>query len=117
MAPKSSKGKVTKAITTTKKASKAMLIKAPPLETRYPEQLNIIYSNHANFLLSGVDLSIDFGIKHPQIVKNKQKDVVQINSRIIMSIQQTKIFLSKLQGLVELYEKDFGKIVTEPKKK
>ncbi len=100
-----------------KKAKILKTTKAESLEVFYPEQLDIIYSNHANFLMSGVDLSIDFGTKHTQVVKNKPKNVVQVNSRVIMSIQQAKIFLSKIQGLLELYEKDFGEIVTEPKKK
>ncbi len=64
-----------------------------------------------------MDLTMDFGLRHNEIIKNKIKSTVQINSRIIMSPQHAKTLTVKLQDLIENYEKDFGEIKTEPKTK
>lgn len=103
--------------TTIKKTSRPKTKEIEQLEVFYPEQLNIFYSNHTNFVISNMDLTMDFGLRHNEIIKNKIKSTVQMNSRIIMSPQHAKTFLVKLQDLIEKYEKDFGEIKTEPKKK
>ena len=88
------------------------------LQIQYPENLPITYSSHAQMLVTNLDVTIDFGIRHFQSSgKNLTSAGVQINNRVIMSIQQAKVFSDKLSDLIKGYENDFGKILTEPKKK
>ena len=88
------------------------------LSINYPENLPITYSSHAQMVVSNLDVTIDFGIRHYESSgKNLTSAVVQINNRVIMSIQQAKLFSDKLSNLIKGYENDFGKIQTEPKKK
>jgi len=81
----------------------------------YPEQLSTQYTNSAHLVLSETDVTMDFGIK--SLDPGSQSIRVQINSRVMMSLQHTKVFLEKLTGLVGAYEKEFGTIVTKPKTK
>jgi hypothetical protein len=79
------------------------------LKISYPEQLQFFYSNYAHFTMSGFDLTIDFGIR--------QENNVQMSSRVIVSPQHAKAMVNRLSELLNQYEKDFGEIRTEPKKK
>ena len=88
------------------------------IQVKYPENLTVTYSSHAQMMVTNLDVTIDFGIRHIQSSgKDLTNAVIQINNRIIMSIQQAKLFSDKLSNLIKDYENDFGKILTEPKKK
>jgi len=84
----------------------------------FPEEVNTIYSNSAFFLMTDRDLTIDFGIRRPEMSPEDLSNApTQISTRIIMSPQHAKSFSDKLNDLIKGYEKDWGKIPTEPKKK
>jgi len=83
------------------------------LSVNYPENFPIIYSNFSSFRISAFDFTIDIGIRSD----DEKGASVQINSRIIMSIQHAKVFVSKMKDLIENYERDFGTIATQPRKK
>ena len=101
---------------TTKKTIKSKSIKKAELQTVYPEQLDVIYTNHSYFSMSPTDLTIDIGIMNTRPVAKELQAVVNVNARVVMSPQHAKVFLSKMKGILESYEKDFGTIRTEPKK-
>ena len=100
-----------------KKRNKPQPFKTVAPEICYPEQIVVVYSNFAIFTISNPDLTIDFGIGHNQKIGDKISSKVQMHTRVIMSPQQAKTFAEKVNGLIEQYEKDFGKIQTEPKTK
>lgn len=84
----------------------------------FPEKLDARYTNLAFLLMSDRDLLIDFGIRRPELgAEGKGNVPTEIHTRIMMSPQHAKNFLGRLQHVVEMYEKDFGEIVTSPKKK
>ena len=85
------------------------------IEVLYPEDLCAIYVNHAQFLMTATDLNIDIGVLRPD--PKGKKATVLINTRLTMSPQHAKLFLLKMQQVLDGYEKDFGKIPTKPKKK
>ena len=101
----------------TKRQEKSESFINEKLDVRYPEQLNTIYSNFSSFTLTNSDLTIDFGIRHSQKIKNKPISTVHMHTRIIMSHQQTKEFAMRLNGLIDQYEKDFSEIHIKSKDK
>ena len=91
-------------------------VKPDVLDVYYPDEVGIVYANHANLAVSNSDLAIDFGIREPN-PKNKKRQSVTINARVIMSPQHGKMFASKLMDMIQAYEKTFGEIQTQPLKK
>ena len=91
---------------------KAKAEEAPKL--LYPEELNTVYSNYANISVSNRDVTVDFGLRQPQIEQGKG---IIVNSRVIMSLQEAKAFGDTLLTLIAKYEKDYGEIQLAPKKK
>jgi hypothetical protein len=85
------------------------------VEVVYPENLGGIYVNHAQFLMTASDLSIDIGI----LQQNPKggKPTAHISHRLIMSPQHAKMFLTKMQEIINGYERDFAEISITPKKK
>lgn len=65
-----------------------------------------IYSNVALLTMSGNDFIFDFGSIVPG------KDSFKVQSRVIMSPQHAKRFLTLIEKKIEEYEKKFGKIPT-----
>ena len=98
-----------------KKQEKLVVLRTEKPDVRYPEQFNTIYANFSSFMLTNSDLTIDFGIKYTQNINDKFMSIVNMHTRIIMSPQQTKEFVNKLNGLIDHYEKDFGEITIESK--
>jgi len=100
-----------------KKTQKSKIIKVEGPKVLYPEQLKVVYSNYASFVLGLNDIAIDFGILDSSVSPRENKPAVQMSTRLIMSPQQSKIFSEKLSGLIKQYEEDIGEIITQPKKK
>lgn len=84
-------------------------------EVSYPEDLDVIYVNHSQFLMTAADLNIDVGVVRPD--PTSKKATVHIKTRLTMSPQHAKMFLSKMQDILDGYERDFGEIPIKPKKK
>lgn len=103
-------------LTEIKEPDKMIRTHMTSMEIHYPEKLEIFYANHASLSMSPTDLSIDFGVRHNQPVDGKIKSTIQISSRVIMSPQHAKVFLSKVKEVIDAYEEDFGNIKTEPQK-
>ena len=87
------------------------------LKVYYPEQLNVIYTNHTNFVMSDTDLTIDLGVRSNRVVNNQLESDVHVNARVIMSPQHAKAFITKMGEVIGSFEKDFGIIQTKPKSK
>ena len=87
------------------------------IKVHYPEQLSIIYANHAQFQMSLSDIMIDFGLMQQDPTVKPAKFEAHIKTRIIMSPQHAKVFVTKMKNVIDNYEKEVGKIVIEPKKK
>mgnify|MGYP003960984939 FL=1 len=84
-------------------------------EVQLSDELAVYYSNFSSFSISNPDLTIDFGLRDSRVINKKNVSVATIQSRVIMSPQQAKVFSEKLNGLIELYEKTYGEINTAPK--
>ena len=101
-----------------KRTNKTRLNVVKESKVIFPDNLEILYTNSAFLSISDRDVTIDFGIRRPELSKNANElPPTQINKRIFMSIQHAKVFSEKLKGLIEHYEKDFGQLNTEPIKK
>jgi len=85
------------------------------IEVLYPEDLGAIYVNHAQFVMTATDLNIDIGVLRPD--PRGKNATVRISNRLTMSPQHAKMFLLKMQQVLDGYEKDFGEIPTKTKKK
>jgi len=85
------------------------------IELLYPEELGVMYVNHAQFLMTSADLNIDIGVLRPNPLGKKA--IAHISARLTMSPQHAKVFLSKMQQVLDGYERDFGEISIKPKKK
>ena len=90
-------------------------IKKSAVSIHYPEQLQTIYTNFAQLGMSPNDLSIDFGVRKPEI--DMKNPPAFISLRVMMSPQHAKLLAQRLSKIIEDYEKDFGEIRTEPIKK
>jgi len=95
-----------------KGTKKIMQKKKVALETLIPENYPNIYANNANMVIGINDLAIDFGYKRD--VPEADKAIVEMRTRIVMSPSHAKIFVKKMQGLLEAYEEQFGTIPVEP---
>ena len=91
-------------------------VKTAKLDVYYPEEVSIVYSNHANLALSNSDLILDFGLKEP-LKADGTSELVTINARVVMSPQHAKVLTSKLIELIEVYEKKFGEIPAQSSSK
>ena len=91
-------------------------VKPVPLDVYYPDDVGIVYVNHANMAISNNDFNMDFGIREPLFGGGKSQQV-KINSRVVMSPQHAKVFILKLLDMLQTYEKTFGEIQTQPLKK
>jgi len=88
------------------------------IEIHYPENLPISYVNHIGMMVSNADITLDLGIRNIRQLNpgtNVVEGAIQINQRIMMSLQHAKVFAGKLNTLIENYEKDFGELILEPK--
>ena len=85
------------------------------LEPVYPEHLDTIYSNYAQFNISNWDMTFDFGTVDPR-PGHDQASKVFIHNRIIMSPNHAKQFAKKLNESIVKFEEMFGAINVEPKK-
>ena len=92
--------------------------RAPHRKIMYPEQLPTVYSNHASWVTTPWDITIDFGTLRPEVPTEKgEQPAISIHTRVIMSLQHAKAFAARLHGTVREYEKNFGTVRTEPKAK
>ena len=70
-----------------------------------PDKINAIYSNAFSITRSAFDITFDFGQQIPQL-----NNMVNIFSRVTMSPQHAKMFLSSLENCIKDFERQFGPI-------
>lgn len=79
--------------------------KGKEIKLEVPDEVALgVYSNVAFLNMTGNDFIFDFGSIVPG------KDTFKVQSRIIMSPQHAKRFLTLIQKSIEEYERKFGKI-------
>ena len=86
------------------------------LELRYPDQLETLYSNHTQLMMSNWDLTFDFGLVDLRPGRGSGTKKVDVHSRIIMSPGHAKQFSQVLATTIKTYEEKFGTLNVEPKK-
>ena len=100
------------------KNTSKVISKAAGHEVYYPDDLPTVYSNSAYFTMSEKDLTIDFGLRHPEIAEDYSvPPPTEIKTRILISLHHAKQLTIKLSELINNFEENFGEIIIEPAKK
>lgn len=87
-----------------------------------PVSLPIIYTNAVSFFYSFYDVSFMLASTEPQVPTSKKPGGevgawASVQGRVVMSPQHFKKFVTIASGILENYEKKYGKIPVEKQSK